>query len=155
MKGVISVLPGYSGGQKENPTYEEVCTGTTGHAEVCHIEFDREQVSFLTLLEVLFKTHDPTTLNRQGGDIGTQYRSAIFYHNEEQKAWAEQTIAKLIEEKVWNDPIVTTVEAFTKFYRAENYHENYFANNPNQPYCSAVVRPKVEKFKKAFSELLK
>ena len=152
MKGVIKVVPGYSGGHIKNPAYREVTTGRTGHAEVVQITFDPAVTSFSEILEVFFMTHDPTTLNRQGNDIGTQYRSAIFYHNEEQKNSAENIIALFEKEKVYDDPIVTEVTPFKNFYLAEDYHHNYFARNKNQPYCQFVVAPKVEKFKKIFGE---
>lgn len=155
LKGVESVTPGYSGGHIKNPAYREVVTGRTGHAEVVQITFNPDVVTFAEILEVFFMTHDPTTLNRQGADVGTQYRSAIFYHTPEQKKIAEEIIRALEKEKVYNDPIVTEVTAFTNFYEAEDYHKNYFARNPNQPYCQFVVAPKVEKFKKIFKEKVK
>lgn len=155
LQGVQDVVSGYSGGQVPQPTYSQVCNGTTGHAEVVQITFDPSQVSFRELLEVFFTIHDPTTLNRQGGDVGTQYRSAIFYHSNEQKAAAEQVIRQLEQERVWKNPIVTEVTPFTAFYPAEDYHQEYFANNPNQPYCQIVVAPKVVKFRKKFLEKLK
>lgn len=155
MKGVKKVVPGYSGGHVKNPAYREVTTGRTGHAEVVHITFDPEVTSFSEILEVFFMTHDPTTLNRQGNDIGTQYRSAIFYHNQEQKRTAEKVIELFEQEKVYNDPIVTEVTPFEAFYLAEDYHHNYFTRNKNQPYCQFVVAPKVEKFRKIFKEKLK
>ncbi|MBW6535029.1 MAG: peptide-methionine (S)-S-oxide reductase MsrA [Mariniphaga sp.] len=155
MEGVEKVVPGYSGGHVKNPAYREVTTGRTGHAEVVQITFNPEITSFTEILEVFFMTHDPTTLNRQGNDVGTQYRSAIFYHNEEQKQIAEKVIALFEQEKVYNDPIVTEVTAFDAFYLAEDYHHNYFARNKNQPYCQFVVAPKVEKFRKIFKEKLK
>lgn len=155
LKGVESVTPGYSGGHVKNPTYEEVCTGNTGHAESVQITFDPSQVSFEQILKVFFETHDPTSLNRQGDDVGTQYRSAIFYHSDAQKVTAERIIRKLEEEKVYNRPIVTEVTQFSAFYPAEDYHKNYFANHPNQPYCRLVIAPKVEKFEKAFKDELK
>lgn len=155
LKGVHSVTSGYSGGHVENPTYQQVCTGSTGHAEVVQIEYDPQVVSFPELLEVFWKTHDPTTLNRQGADIGTQYRSAIFYHNEEQKKLAEEYKAKLDASGAFSDPIVTTLEKFEKFYPAEDYHQDYFSLNPNQPYCQAVIRPKMDKFRKVFADRLK
>lgn len=155
LKGVNRVLPGYSGGKIANPTYREVCSGLTGHAEVVQIEFDEEVISFVELLEVFFKTHDPTTLNKQGGDVGTQYRSSIFYHSEEQKETAEEVIAKLNDSKAFSSKIVTEVVPFKAFYEAEEYHKNYFINNPEQGYCQMVVRPKVEKFKKVFENKLK
>jgi peptide-methionine (S)-S-oxide reductase len=155
MKGVKKVVPGYSGGPIKNPAYREVTTGRTGHAEVVQITFDPEVTSFSEILEVFFMTHDPTTLNRQGNDIGTQYRSAIFYHNQEQKRTAEKVIELFEQEKVYNDPIVTEVTPFEAFYLAEDYHHNYFTRNKNQPYCQFVVAPKVEKFRKIFKEKLK
>jgi peptide-methionine (S)-S-oxide reductase len=155
MKGVEKVVPGYSGGHVKNPAYREVTTGRTGHAEVVQITFDPGITSFSEILEVFFMTHDPTTLNRQGNDIGTQYRSAIFYHNETQKKTAEKAIELFGQEKVYNDPIVTEVTPFEAFYLAEDYHHNYFEKNPNQPYCQFVVAPKVEKFRKIFKEKLK
>jgi peptide-methionine (S)-S-oxide reductase len=155
LRGVEEVVSGYSGGQKEKPTYQEVCSGTTGHAEVAQIKFNPQEISFADVLHVFFAVHDPTTLNRQGHDVGTQYRSAIFYHSDEQKRVAEETIAKLNAEQIWDSPIVTEVVPFTIFYTAENYHQEYFANNPNQPYCTAVVAPKVAKFRKMFVEKLK
>lgn len=153
LQGVLAVESGYSGGATPNPSYEAVCTGVTGHAEVVQVTFDTEVISFEELLNIFFSIHDPTTLNRQGADIGTQYRSAIFYHSDEQKAIAERVIAEVAPQ--WKDPIVTEVTALEKFYIAEDYHQEYFANNPNQPYCRAVVAPKVEKFKKKFEFKLK
>lgn len=155
MKGVISVLPGYSGGHTKNPSYEEVCQGTSGHAEVVQISFDPSVVSFAEILEVFFQVHDPTTLNRQGADTGTQYRSVIFYHSEEQKQTAIGMIEKLNAEKLYHKPVVTAVGPFKEFYEAEEYHKNYFSRNPNQPYCRMVVAPKVQKFQKLFKEHLK
>jgi peptide-methionine (S)-S-oxide reductase len=155
LKGVNSVLPGYSGGFTKNPAYKEVCNGTTGHAEVAQIEFDPQIISFKELLEVFWMTHDPTTLNQQGADVGTQYRSVIFYHNESQKEEAEFYKQKMEEEKVYPNPIVTEIVPFDVFYEADNYHNDYYENNPDQGYCKFVIRPKVEKFKKAFSEKLK
>lgn len=155
LKGVISVASGYSGGNTVNPTYEEVCKGTTGHAEVVQIIFDDTQISFAKLLEVFFQVHDPTSLNKQGEDTGTQYRSAIFWHNETQKNTVSEVIKKLNESGAYDKPIVTEVKQYDKFYKAENYHLNYFAKNPDQHYCSIVVRPKVEKFKKVFKDILK
>lgn len=152
MKGVEKVTPGFSGGHIKNPAYREVITGRTGHAEVIQIVFNPSVVSFTEILEVFFLTHDPTTLNRQGADVGTQYRSAIFYHSEEQKKTAEDIIQRLTREKVYDSPIVTEVTKFTNFYVAEDYHHNYFSRNPNQPYCQYVVAPKVEKFRKVFPE---
>ena len=155
LNGVIDVKPGYSGGHVKNPSYKEVCTGNTGHAEVAQITFDPEVVSFSEILEVFFMTHDPTTLNRQGNDVGTQYRSVIFYHSEEQKQVAEKVIKLFEQEKVYDSRIVTEVTPFTKFYPAENYHVDYFENNPNQPYCQYIIVPKMEKFRKIFKEKLK
>ena len=155
LKGVVSVESGYSGGQVENPSYRAVCSGDTGHAEVVQVTFDPSVLSFRDLLTVFFTVHDPTTLNRQGADVGTQYRSAIFYHNEAQRADAEAVIRELGESHLWPNPIVTEVSPFTKFYVAEDYHQEYFANNPNQPYCMAVVAPKVVKFRKHFVDRLK
>lgn len=153
--GVEDVVSGYSGGHTDNPTYQEVCSETTGHAEVVQIKFDPAQLSFADLLRVYFTVHDPTTLNRQGNDIGTSYRSAIFYHSPEQKATAEEIIKEVSEAAIYDDPIVTEVTAYDKFWPAENYHQEYFANNPNQPYCAAVVAPKVAKFRKKFADRLK
>lgn len=155
LKGVADVKPGYSGGHVKNPSYREVCNETTGHAEVVQITFDPEIVSYTEILEVFFVTHDPTTLNRQGNDVGTQYRSAIFYHSEQQKQTAQKVIELLTKDKVYNKPIVTEVTAFSAFYPAEDYHVNYFARNKNQPYCQFVVAPKVEKFRKVFKEKMK
>ena len=150
MAGVESVESGYMGGQVKNPSYREVCGGRTGHAEVVQVRFDPAITSFRDVLEVFFTIHDPTTLNRQGNDVGTQYRSAIFYHSDEQRTTAEEMIRELEAEKVWSDPIVTEVTPASEFYRAEDYHQEYFANNPNQPYCSYVVAPKVRKFRDKF-----
>lgn len=155
MKGVVSVESGYMGGQVANPTYEQVCGGDTGNAEVVRVTFDPAVVSFKELLEVFFVIHDPTTLNRQGNDAGTQYRSAIFYHTPRQKADAEAVIAQLNAAKLWNAPIVTELAPATVFYMAEGYHQEYFARNPYQPYCQAVVAPKVAKFRKHFLDRLK
>jgi peptide-methionine (S)-S-oxide reductase len=155
MKGVLSVESGYMGGRAANPTYEQVCGGDTGHAEVVRVTFDPAIVSFKELLEVFFVIHDPTTLNRQGNDAGTQYRSAIFYHTPRQKADAEEVIARLGAAKLWSGPIVTELTPATTFYMAEGYHQEYFARNPYQPYCQAVVAPKVAKFRKHFLEKLK
>ena len=150
LKGVISVESGYSGGTTKNPTYEEVCSGETGHAEVVQIKFDPTIISYKELLEVFWKTHDPTTLNRQGADVGTQYRSVIFYHSPEQKELVEKFKEELNRENVFNKPIITRIEPFTHFYKAENYHQDYFANHPNQGYCQFVIVPKLEKFRKIF-----
>lgn len=155
LKGVEDVVSGYSGGHTENPTYREVCSETTGHAEVIQIKFDPQVISYKEILQVFFSVHDPTTLNRQGNDVGSSYRSAIFYHDEEQKRIAEEVIREVTEEGVYDDPIVTEVKAFDKFYPAEDYHQEYFANNPNQPYCAAVVAPKVAKFRQKFVTRLK
>jgi peptide-methionine (S)-S-oxide reductase len=151
MEGVSSVRSGYMGGQRPNPTYEQVCGGRTGHAEVVQITFDPEVTSFAEILEVFFTIHDPTTRDRQGNDSGPQYRSVIFYHSDEQRATAEQTIRDLEAAGVWGRPIVTEVQPAAEFYLAENYHQEYFRNNPAQPYCSYVVRPKVEKFRQKFA----
>ncbi len=155
LKGVHSVESGYAGGQMDNPTYREVCNGNTGHAEVVQIRFDPNIISYRDLLNVFFTIHDPTTLNRQGADIGTQYRSAIFYHNDEQKKIAEEVTKELNTQRIWDNPIVTELTKFDKFYKAEDYHQEYFANNPYQPYCQVVVAPKVAKFRKHFIEMLK
>jgi peptide-methionine (S)-S-oxide reductase len=152
---VKSVTSGYTNGKVPNPTYNDVCTGLTGHAEAIEIEYDPAVVSFEKLLEVFFATHDPTTLNRQGADAGTQYRSGVFYHDDEQKGIAEDAIRKLDEAKVFPSRIVTEVTKAATFYPAEDYHQDYFANNPQQPYCRAVAAPKVEKVRKAFKDLLK
>ncbi len=155
LKGVASVTSGYIGGAVPNPTYKDVCTGQTGHAEAIEIEYDPAVVPFEKLLEVFFATHDPTTLNRQGADVGTQYRSGIFYHDDEQKRIAEEVIAKLDAAKVFPGKIVTEVTKASTFYPAEDYHQDYFATNPYQPYCQAVAAPKVEKVRKVFKDLLK
>jgi peptide-methionine (S)-S-oxide reductase len=153
--GVESVESGYMGGSTANPTYEAVCSGDTGHAEVVRLTFDPQRVSFSEILEVFFVIHDPTTLNRQGNDVGTQYRSAVFYHSTEQKVAAELVIAKLTAERLYDDPIVTEVVPASQFYAAEDYHQEYFRRNPAQPYCAYVVRPKVAKFRKQFLGKLK
>ena len=155
IRGVKSVTSGYTGGRIPNPNYKQVCSGLTGHAEAVEIEYDSEVVPYEKLLEIFFATHDPTTLNRQGADVGTQYRSSIFYHDETQEVIAKKVIAKLNESKVFSAPIVTTLEEAKVFYPAENYHQDYFANNGYQPYCQAVVAPKVAKVRKVFKELLK
>jgi peptide-methionine (S)-S-oxide reductase len=155
LRGVESVESGYAGGQKDNPSYREVCTGTTGHAEVVQVRFDPAVLSYGDLLNVFFAIHDPTTLNRQGADVGTQYRSAILYHDEAQKQTAEQLITELNAQGIWDKPIVTQVAPLEKFYVAEDYHQEYFANNPLQPYCMSVVAPKVSKFRKHFIDRLK
>ncbi len=154
MKGVSKVVSGYSGGKIKNPTYREVCTGLTGHAEVIQITFNPEVVSYESLLEVFWNTHDPTTLNRQGADEGTQYRSVVFYHSEEQRLTAERYKKQLDDSHAFKNPIVTEISPLTNFYAAEEYHQNYFELNPNQGYCQFVVRPKVEKFKKQFDTML-
>ena len=154
LKGVIKVTSGYSGGHVANPSYKEVCTGTTGAAECLYIEYDPSKISFEELLEVFWQTHDPTTLNRQGADSGTQYRSVIFYRNDEQRSIAENYMAQLDKSGSFSDPIVTTLEPFTIFYPAENYHQNYYNDNGGQGYCQFVIRPKVEKFKKQFKDKL-
>ena len=155
LKGVKSVVSGYSGGKVENPTYEEVCTGTTGHAEVTQITYNPDVISFDELLEVFWKTHDPTTLNRQGNDVGPQYRSVIFYHNDEQKKLAEKYKEALDKSGAWEKPIVTEISPLINFYPAEDYHQEYYENNPNQGYCAFVIAPKVEKFEKVFKDKLK
>ncbi|MBN1952404.1 MAG: peptide-methionine (S)-S-oxide reductase MsrA [Bacteroidales bacterium] len=155
VKGVAEVRSGYSGGTVKNPSYKEVCSGTTGHAEVCQIVYNSEEISFLDLLKIFWKTHDPTSLNRQGNDIGTQYRSVIFYHTPEQKEIAGRMKQKLDEEGIWGKPIVTDIKPFVVFYPAEGYHEDYYRNNPDQSYCNFVITPKIEKFEKAFKEFLR
>ncbi|MEI5984614.1 UNVERIFIED_CONTAM: msrA [Trichonephila clavipes] len=151
-KGVKEVLPGYMGGQRENPTYEQVCSGATGHVEVIQIDFDESQVSFQDLLEVFFKTHDPTTLNRQGADVGTQYRSVVFYHDDKQKQEAEAFIQALEEAKVYDSPIVTAVEPAVTFWEAEDYHHDYFNQNPQNQFCQVVIAPKLQKFLKLYQQ---
>ncbi len=155
IKGVVKILSGYSGGSLPNPTYEAVSTGKTGHAEVIQITYDTSVITFEEILEIFFSIHDPTTLNRQGADIGSQYRSVIFYHNEKQKRIAEALIKKLDSEKIWDNPIVTEVCKFQSFYEAEDYHQNYYNNNPYKPYCTFVIAPKIEKLRKYFSTKLK
>jgi peptide-methionine (S)-S-oxide reductase len=155
LKGVESVESGYSGGHAEQPSYRDVCSGSTGHAEAVQVHFDPAMISYQDVLNVFFATHDPTSLNRQGADVGTQYRSAIFYHDEQQKATAEKLITDLNKQGIWDKPIVTELAKFEKFYAAEDYHQEYFANNPYQPYCMAVVAPKVAKFRKHFVDQLK
>jgi peptide-methionine (S)-S-oxide reductase len=155
LKGVENVESGYSGGFVENPTYRQVCSETTGHAEVVQVTFAPEVISFREILEVFFTIHDPTTLNRQGADVGTQYRSAIFYHDEEQRRVAEDLISELEAEGLWPNPIVTEVTPFDRYYRAEDYHQEYFRNNSYQPYCQVVIAPKVAKFRKKYLEKLK
>lgn len=155
LNGVESVISGYAGGHVPHPTYEQVCTGKTGHAEVAQITFDPDVVSFAEILDVFWRTHDPTTLNRQGADRGTQYRSAIFYHSDEQREIAETSKATANASGMWDNPIVTEIVPLTEFYPAEDYHQNYFRRNPHQPYCMMVVAPKVKKFRKNFAEKLK
>ena len=155
LKGVHSVKSGYAGGFVKNPSYKEVCTGRTGHAEVAQIVYDPSVISFEELLEVFWKTHDPTTVNRQGADVGTQYRSAVFFHNEEQKDKAAFYMKKLDESGAFQNPIITTIEPYENYYEAEDYHQDYYNNNGSQGYCRMVIQPKVEKFRKAFSEKLK
>jgi peptide-methionine (S)-S-oxide reductase len=155
LDGVERVVSGYSGGRVPSPTYKQVCSGTTGHAEVIQVHFDPERISFADLLRVFFTVHDPTTLNRQGQDVGTQYRSVVFYHSPEQKQQAEAVIRELEEQRVWSSPIVTEVSSFDTFYPAEDYHQEYYRNNPNQPYCAIVISPKVAKFRKAYLDRLK
>ena len=155
LKGVGRVESGYAGGHVDNPTYRAVCAGTTGHAEVVQAEFDPEEISYRELLDVFFAIHDPTTLNRQGNDVGTQYRSAIFYHNDEQKREAEQTIKEFTTEKIWDNPIVTEVVSLEKFYPAEDYHREYYDRNPEQGYCQFVISPKVGKLRQKFADKLK
>ena len=154
LKGVEKVASGYSGGEVDNPTYREICTGTTGHAEVIQVTFDPAVISFEDLTKIFFTTHDPTTLNRQGADSGTQYRSAIFYHDEAQRATAEKLKTEFAP-TIWDDPIVTEISPYNKFFKAEEYHQNYFKDNPNQPYCQIVINPKVQKFRKMYAEKLK
>ena len=155
LDGVLQVDSGYSGGKIANPSYQQVCMGTTGHAEVVQILFDPQIVSFREILEVFFTIHDPTTLNRQGADVGTQYRSAIFYHDEQQKETAEQLVQELDEKKTWRAPIVTEITPFTAFYKAEAYHQGYYRRNQGQPYCRAVISPKLSKFTKLYLAKLK
>ncbi len=155
LKGVKSVTSGYMGGHTKNPTYMEVCNGDTGYAEVIRLEYDADEISFDELLLVFFRTHNPTTLNRQGNDVGTQYRSAIFYDNEKQKEQAEAMIGRLTDEKVYDHPIVTEITPASAFYPAEDYHQNYFNNNPDKSYCAFVIQPKLNKFAKEFTEKIK
>ncbi len=155
LEGVVKVESAYAGGEVKNPTYKEVSSGTTGHAEVLRVVFNPEVISYTELLEVFFSTHDPTTLNRQGADVGTQYRSEIFYHNSEQKKVADDMIAALEKENIFDDPIVTKVTAINNYYPAEDYHQNYYNNNKNAGYCRAVINPKLEKFKKQYKDKLK
>ncbi len=155
LKGVKHVESGYSGGNVPNPTYERVCTGTTGHAEVVQVTFDPQVISLNDILHIFFTVHDPTTLNRQGPDMGTQYRSAIFYRNDEQKKVAEEVMRDIEASKIWNAPLVTKLEPFKAFYKAEDYHQSYYSNNPNQPYCRMVIAPKVAKFREKYRARLK
>jgi len=155
IKGIHGVESGYAGGFVDNPSYREVCNGDTGHAEVIQVHFDPNIVSYRDLLNVFFAIHDPTSLNRQGADVGTQYRSAILYYDDEQKKIAEELVKDLNSQQIWDKPIVTEVAKLDKFYMAEDYHQEYFASNPYQPYCMAVVAPKVSKFRKHFLEMLK
>jgi peptide-methionine (S)-S-oxide reductase len=155
LNGVQSIKSGYSGGFVKNPSYKEVCQGTTGHAEVCQITYDKTKVSFDELLEVFWKTHDPTTLNRQGNDSGTQYRSAVFYHTEEQKKLAEKYKEEINKSGAYPNPIVTEITAFSNFYPAEDYHQNYYNQNSSEPYCRFVIQPKIEKFEKIFKNKMK
>lgn len=155
LRGVLKVESGYAGGRIPNPTYEQVCSGGTGHAEVVQITFDPEAITFRDLLEVFFTIHDPTTLNRQGADVGTQYRSAIFYHTPEQREAADRIIAEMTADKVWDNPVVTEVTPLKDFYSAEGYHQDYYQNNSSQPYCRVVIEPKVAKFRQKYLEKLK
>ena len=155
VKGVVSFTSGYMGGHTENPTYKEVCSGNTGHAEVIQLEYDTDELPFDELLLIFFKTHNPTTLNRQGGDVGTQYRSVIFYDSEQQKQQVEAMIKRLTEEKVFDNPIVTEISPASRFYKAEDYHQNYFLNNQDNPYCAAVIQPKLYKFTKEFTQKIR
>lgn len=155
LKGVVSVLPGYAGGSVANPSYEQVCTGETGHTEVVKVEYDSDEISFEDLLTVFFATHDPTTLNRQGNDIGEQYRSVIFYADEIQRQEAEKFIDKLKEENIFDSKIVTAIEPLEDFYQAEEYHKDYYAKNPEKAYCQAIINPKLKKMRERFAELLK
>lgn len=155
VQGVTDVVSGYSGGRVPQPTYQQVCTGLTGHAEVVQVSFDPDQISFKEILQIFFSIHDPTTLNRQGADVGPQYRSVIFYHDEGQKATAEAVIAELEADRIWNDSIVTQVIPFEAFFPAEDYHQEYYQKNPWQGYCRVVINPKVAKFRKQFAERLK
>jgi peptide-methionine (S)-S-oxide reductase len=155
IRGVVNVESGYAGGELASPTYEQVCTGTTGHAEVVQVTFDPDVISFREILKIFFTAHDPTTLNRQGADVGNQYRSVIFYHNEKQKEITEQVISELNAAKVWDDPIITQVEPFKNFYKAEKYHRRYFSRRPEAQYCRVVIAPKIGKLRKKYREKLK
>ncbi|WP_247741605.1 peptide-methionine (S)-S-oxide reductase MsrA [Endozoicomonas sp. G2_1] len=155
VQGIEKAISGYMGGTTENPSYKEVCNGGTGHAEVVQLSFDTEQISYREVLEIFFSLHNPTQLNRQGNDIGSQYRSAIFYHNEQQQQQAENIIAEIEQDKIWPDPVVTEVNPQSTFYSGEDYHQEYFNNNPENQYCQMVVSPKLAKFKKTFADKLK
>jgi methionine-S-sulfoxide reductase len=155
VQGVEKVIPGYSGGNTEEPTYEQVVTGTTGHAEVVQVTFDPSIISYKGVLEIFFRTHDPTTLNRQGADVGTQYRSVVFYHSNRQRETVERIIRELNDEKIWSSPIVTMVEPFKTFYQAENYHRNYYDQHRTQPYCRLVIDPKIDKLRRGFKKRLR
>ncbi len=155
LEGVTQVVSGYTGGQVENPSYQQVCSGTTGHAEVTQITFDPEIISFTELLEIFWKTHDPTTLNRQGNDVGSQYRSAVFYHNQDQKEESERMLAQLEASQVWPNPIVTEIGPIGIFYLAEDYHQNYFSDHSEQPYCQLIIKPKIQKLEKLFGNKVK
>lgn len=155
VEGVVKALSGYAGGEKNDPTYEEVCAGNTGHAEVVQVTFDADIISYREILEIFFALHDPTQLNRQGNDIGTQYRSEVFYHDDEQKAEALAIIDEIVREEIWPNPVVTEVTELNNYYEAEAYHQDYFKNNPQNQYCSMVVAPKLAKFKKTFASRLR
>ncbi len=155
IEGVIKATSGYAGGQTDDPSYEAVCKGDTGHVEVVKVEFDADTISYREILEILFALHDPTQLNRQGNDVGTQYRSAVFYHDDEQKAQAEQIISEMTQDEVWPDPIVTEITALNNYHDAEDYHQDYFTNNPQNQYCAMVLAPKLAKFKKTFASRLR
>ncbi|MGJ8679174.1 peptide-methionine (S)-S-oxide reductase MsrA [Paraglaciecola sp.] len=155
LNGVVSAYSGYAGGQVDNPTYEQICQGNTGHAEVVQVNFDSQQLTYRDVLEIFFALHNPTQLNRQGNDTGTQYRSGIFFHNESQKVEAEQIIQEISDEKIWPDPVVTELVPINNYYQAEDYHQDYFSNNPQNQYCNMVVAPKLAKFKQKFASKLK
>ncbi|MEO9944984.1 peptide-methionine (S)-S-oxide reductase MsrA [Paraglaciecola sp.] len=155
VSGVVSAYAGYAGGQLDNPTYEQVCSGSTGHAEVVQVNFDADLITYRDILEIFFALHNPTQLNRQGNDVGTQYRSAIYYHDESQKIIASNILQEITEEKIWPDPIVTELTEVNNYYQAEDYHQDYFSNNPQNQYCNMVVAPKLAKFKKKFASKLK
>lgn len=155
LQGIESAYSGYAGGHIDNPTYEQVCGGQTGHAEVVRVNFDANKISYRDVLEIFFALHNPTQLNRQGNDVGTQYRGAIFYHNAEQKQQAEAIIAEITEEQIWDEPLVTEVVEINNYYQAEDYHQDYFSNNPQNQYCNMVVAPKLAKFKQKFASRLK